>query len=217
MTHSMIFRFLSVLFLLSWGTSAFSQGSISLGVRGGLNFANVSVSNVDETLETSPRIVFGFGGVVEVGLSDRICLQAEPRYMQKGTVISSKQSFIFIPIPSINVKVNVFELPVSVKAKFNTGTVKPYLFAGPAISYLLEAKSESQGRTKDIKDQLRSTEFSMDFGAGVAYEISPKTSLTADLRYSLGLSKVNKPEDPNDKSIYKSRDIKLLIGVLFTL
>lgn len=88
MTHSTIFRLLSVLFLFSWGTSALAQTPISLGVRGGLNFASASLSDLPVTLETSPRTVFGFGGVAEIGLSDLIYLQAEPRYIQKGAKLS---------------------------------------------------------------------------------------------------------------------------------
>jgi hypothetical protein len=202
-----------VLFFLGFATNAFAQRPMSLGLRGGVNFAGGSYTGLKVSPTVSSRTVFAFGGVAEMGLSDLMFLQAEPRYIQKG----GKVSFTFAgQTSSGTLKLDYFEIPVSLAAKFGAGVVKPYIFAGPTISFLLSAKSETD-TTQDIKNETESTEFSLDIGAGVAYTVGPKTSLTGDVRYSLGLTKVNKPSDPLDTSIWKSRDIKVLVGLLFTL
>jgi hypothetical protein len=212
MLHTKISRLLAVLFLLGFAVNAFAQRPISLGLRGGVNFASDAFTGITPTPDVSSRTGFGFGGVAEMGLSDLIYLQAEPRYIQKGTKISfAGQTF------SWTLKVDYFEIPVSLLAKFGAGAVKPYIFAGPTISFLLSAKTESDS-IRDIKDQTESNEFSLDVGAGVAFTVAPKTSLTGDVRYSLGLTKLNKPSsDPLDTSTWKSRDIKVFVGLLFTL
>ena len=215
MVQSKIFPLLALLFLLSWATNASAQRPIKIGVRGGINFASGSVTNFPAGSDISSRTAFGLGGVAEIGLSDVIYLQAEPRYIQKGGKIAYS-----LPISGI-AKFNYFEIPISVKAQFGTSALKPYIFAGPTLSFLLMAESESefQGQisNNDIKNETASTELSLDIGAGVACEIAPTTSITADIRYTLGMTQIAKPSAPNDKSTWNSRDVKLFVGVLFTL
>jgi hypothetical protein len=75
--------------------------------------------------------------------------------------------------------------------------------------------------TRDIRDRFTSTNFAVDFGAGVTYDVAVDIQLIMDVRYSLGLSNIAKPPDPNDQSFqpdsWKSRDIRVLVGVLFAL
>lgn len=203
------------LFLFTWAPNALAQKSIKLGIRGGVNFASGSITNVPAGYDVSSRTVFGLGGVVEFGLSDQIYLQAEPRYIMKGgnVKIGSTSSSI--------AKFTYAELPFSVKVQFGSNILKPYIFAGPAVSFLLKAESdfEYQGRTNtfNIKDETKSTEFSVDIGAGAAYDIAASTSLTADVRYTFGLTQIARPKVPEDKSTWNSRDVKIFLGILFGL
>ena len=65
----------------------------------------------------------------------------------------------------------------------------------------------------DIKDETKSNEYSLDFGGGVAFSIAWDVYLTADVCYSLGLTDIIK----SNESSWKSRDIRLLVGLLFNL
>lgn len=209
--------------VLHSGMNIFAQSSISLGVRGGLNFANITGKDLPPEVEKSYRTVFGIGGVGEIGLSDLIFLQVEPRYIQKGANFKASETISDITIThSSTGKFNYFEIPVSLKYKIDVGVFKPYLFTGPTVSFLLSAELEEinfEGRKKneDIKDETKLIEFSMDIGAGVAYEISPTISLTGDIRYTLGLTNNAKSSNPADDRNWKSRDVKLFVGLLFSL
>ncbi len=97
--------------------------------------------------------------------------------------------------------------------KFSESDIIPYLFAGPVFSLLNSSKVEIEGETQDVKDATRSNEYSLDFGGGIAFRITPDMHLTADIRYSLGLTDIAKPEP--DELSWKSRDIRLLVGLLF--
>lgn len=74
-------------------------------------------------------------------------------------------------------------------------------------------KLNSGGETEDVKDETKSNEYSLDFGGGVAFRIATDVYLTADVRYSLGLTDIIK----SNESSWKSRDIRLLVGLLFNL
>lgn len=215
MAQSKILPLLALLFFLSWAPNASAQRPIKIGVRGGINFASGSVMNFPAGSDISSRTVFGFGGVAEIGVSDLIYLQAEPRYMQKGGKVA------YSTTASAIAKFNYLEIPISAKAQFGTSVLKPYIFAGPTLSFLLMAESEFELRgqisNNDIKNETASTELSLDIGSGIAYEIAPTTSITADIRYTLGIAQISRPSAPNDKSTWNSRDVKLFVGALFTI
>ena len=67
------------------------------------------------------------------------------------------------------------------------------LQAGPQIGFLMSATSAGV----DIKDQASSTDFGLNLGAG--YNLNENMAL--DLRYNLGLSKVNKDSNPGTSDI----------------
>ncbi len=212
--------------IFSWGEDTLAQ-PINLGIKGGINFAKSARDVAPKPDDISPRTVFGFGGILEIGISDPIYLQVEPRYIEKGA--KWKFTFWFFEVFEVisNVKLAYFEIPISVKAKFNAGNIQPYLFAGPTLSFLSSAKvdyeSQSQKGTEDIKDDTEPREYSIDFGAGIAYEIAPKAFITGDIRYTLGLSRINNKSTIEVGGLtitlrdVKSRDIKILIGLLFSL
>jgi len=67
-----------------------------------------------------------------------------------------------------------------------------YIMAGPELSFLTSAKwtDESTGEETDCKDELKSTESSIDFGAGVGFPVST-FEIRGDVRYGLGLSTIH--------------------------
>jgi hypothetical protein len=98
-------------------------------------------------------------------VSGLISIQAEPRYIQKGGKVD------FGSGASAEAEFSYFELPFSVKAQFNTKVIKPYIFAGPTLSFLLSSETEfklmGQKSTADRKDETDSKEFSIDIGAAI--------------------------------------------------
>ena len=222
--------FLTPVILLVEATNVSAQVHTSVGVRVGVNTANASYTSTMSGVSKSARTGLVLGSIVEIGFSDIVFLRAEPMYTQNGAMIdiadrneSVKETY----------KLEYLEIPVHVKAQFGVGALRPYIFAGPNLGILLSAKIDEeiplafagaeyrQSGTRDIKDQTSSTNFGFDFGAGVAYDVTANVSLLVDARYSVGLTNIAKSPDPNDQSFHpeswKSRDIKVLAGVLFVL
>ena len=208
MRRAMVFGLFILIF--SIGSNSFAQFSrFGIGVKGGLNLAN-AVTDI-ENAELSYRNVLAIGGVVDIGLNRAVSFQVEPRYIQKGAKVKVKIGG-FGEINFIG-KFDYFEIPLSLKVRFSENDITPYLFAGPVFSFLNSAKVESGGETQDVKDETKSNEYSLDFGGGVAFRIATDVYLTADVRYSLGLTDIIKSNESN----WKSRDIRLLVGLLFNL
>jgi len=147
-----------------------------LGIRGGLNLANISedlggTENIDFegipleiTLSQSSRTTFNVGGFVEYWFSPMFALQINLLYNQKGVGIDGDldETIIYQEIP-IDVKVNAEEtiklsylsFPILAKVAFGESNIKPYLVAGPEIGFLLSgkdnAKATSEAEAQGIK------------------------------------------------------------------
>jgi Outer membrane protein beta-barrel domain len=187
----------------------------SLGFKGGTNIGNVSLDpdNLSaQGITKSTRLALMIGGVAELGVGGPIYIVLEPSYSQKGTKLEAQGQ-------KLTLEGSYLTIPLLLKAKFGPAPVKPYVFVGPNIGLLLSAKQvfEAQGQTQetDVKDNLSSTDFTIDLGGGVEFKIAKLVGITADARYSLGLSNINK--DPNDDTKIKTTGIQILLGVLFTI
>ena len=200
--------------LLFFSSSTFAQLPFKLGVRAGLNLANLSFDpELPSTVDKSSRVGFKFGAMAELGFIPMFALQIEPMYVSRGAKFTQGPA-------EETWKFSYLEIPILLKLKIPTpGPITPYAFAGPNIGILLSANDETNGQETDIKDQVNSTDFALDFGAGVSFNIAPLLDLLIDARYSLGLSEI--PTDEAKQSLgnltIKTRDIQIVAGIMFGL
>ena len=187
-----------------------ASAQVHLGVLGGLNLANLSV-DPDEGVDLSSRTAFGFGGVLDYGLGEYIALHLEPMYLQKGT--EAKEEGV-----DVEVKLAYLEVPLMLKYAFGTGDTKPYVMAGPTIGFNLSAKVKvSAGGVsdeEDVKDETKSVDFGLGFGAGVSLPIG-NNSIFVEARYALGLTDIN--DDSADPTDIKTKGIQIFAGITFPL
>jgi len=211
------------------GVSA--QMQITVGVRAGVNIANSSYTSTMSGVSESARTGLAVGGVVALRLSENMCVRTEPMYVQNGATMTMEGvGFRYTE----TFKLEYLELPVHFVIDFGDGAVQPYLFGGPNFGILITATLEEDipppaipepeirvSGTRDIKDQFSSNNFAIDLGAGVAYDVTLQMRLLVDVRYSLGLINNATAPDPRDQSFqaesWKSRDVKILVGVMFAL
>jgi hypothetical protein len=206
-----------ILAILVFGVTSqsFAVLPFSLGFKGGTNIANLSVDPDNfsaQGITKSTRLALIFGVVAELGVGGPVYIVLEPSYAQKGAKLEGQGG-------KLTFEGNYVTIPLLVKAKFGPASVKPYIFAGPNIGLLLSANQvlEIQGQTQetDIKESLTSTDFAVDPGGGAEFKIAKPVAITADARYSLGLSSIN--NDSNDDTKIKTTGIQILVGVLFTI
>ena len=230
MEKRLLVLFLS-LFLVHLGMmKSYSQFSkMEFGVRGGLNLAKADFNSdafseeFGEDLERKiiPRL--GIGGLIEYPFSKMIRVQLNVLYNQKGekfegTLVIPGAGIVDVKITN---KFDYLSVPIFAKLNFLEGNAKPYLILGPEMSFLLSAKQKSEANImvlgldstlidQDIKDFLKSTELSLNFGAGIDFPISTFTAFIEG-RYGLGITKINKEGEDE----VKTNVIYLNIGLRF--
>jgi hypothetical protein len=157
------------------GQHAFSQAQIAIGVKGGLNFANLNVSDIEGTYKA--RTGYHAGAFVLVKLT-KIGIQPEIVFSQQGAKVKDpdlgdvKSNFSYVNIPVILKLYTVAGLNIQ---------------AGPQFGFLTSAKLGDQ----DIKDELKGSDVSVALGIGWDLPFG----LMIDGRYNLGLTNVSESGD----------------------
>lgn len=145
---------------------------VKFGAKVALNVSNISG---DDTGDLKSLIGGQFGGFAEIGISDKFAIQPELMYSMQGAKYDGG-------------KTNLSYLNVPVMAKYFVAEGFS-LEAGPQIGFLLSAKDKEDGEDSvDMKDELESIDFGVNFGAG--YDFTE--NLSAGLRYNLGLTNIVK-------------------------
>lgn len=163
-----------------------SSAQLSLGLKGGVNITSVTT---DDGYKTG-GVKNTFGGhaavMLEIEGRNHWALQPEINWLQKGYLFDNgtiKTRWIF----------NELDLHLLAKYKFNLGTVKSYLNAGPTIGKVINgSKKPSNGDkiTLDIdKDQINAWDYGIAAGTGFGLSVG-KGILFVDGRYMLSLNDI---------------------------
>ena len=206
-----------------------AQTNMSFGGSVGLNISSASFSpDLPSAVSKSSRTGFRVSGIMEIGFVPMFALQIEPTYATGGVKETGplfQTQLGQVVNGSITSKTSYIQIPILLKLKIPVaGPVSPYVVAGPDIGFLMSAKETDEpngypSSEGDIKDNLKSLNFALDFGAGVGYKLVPKTTLTFDVRYSLGLSDIASDtykQQAGNQSI-KTTGFQLIAGVMVGL
>lgn len=142
--------------------NAQERQDMAFGAKAGLNLANITNADGSSTL-----LGFHVGFFAEFMLGDNFAVQPEVLYSAQGAEFDDgdlKLDYITIPVM----------LKYYVAAPFS-------LEIGPQVGFLVSAEELGV----DIKDDVKSTDFGINFGAG--YDITPNLIIGA--RYNLGLTR----------------------------
>lgn len=177
---------LSILFVC--GTCvAFAQivPSFKLGIKGGVNLAKFNTSN---TFSSDNQAGY-YGGVwARIGAAG-IHLQPELYLSGKNTTLVNDAG------QENKVKFTSLDVPVLVGTKIGAAGIGARINTGPVISFILnEDQKFSQAASNVFNGNFKDQAFAWQFGAGLDVR-----SLSVDLRYELGLSKLNTSGYPETK------------------
>lgn len=145
--------------------TVYGQVSVSIGVKGGLNFANVNTSSVGAAYDS--RTGYHAGAFASFKFT-KLAIQPEIIYSQQGSTVNSVDySLGYINVPIL--------LKLYLIGGFN-------LQAGPQFGFLSSATSGGV----DVKSLVKSSDTSIALGAG--FDIS---KFCIDARYNMGVSEIN--------------------------
>ena len=158
------------------------QNSMYFGVKAGLNLASMS--------DEDAKYKAGFhAGVFGEFLFDRFAIQPELLFSMQGAKASMNEYGV-----NVEGKLNLNYLNIPLMAKFYVAEGFS-LEAGPQLGILLSAKAKAKASaggisatgSEDVKDQMNSIDFSLNFGA--SYQ-PPGIPVGIFGRYSLGLTDI---------------------------
>lgn len=154
---------LTLVLALGFGfVSAQEKEDMAFGAKAGLNLANITNADGSSTL-----VGFHVGFFAEFMLGENFAVQPELLYSTQGAEFDDgdlKLDYITIPVMLKYYVADSFSLEI-----------------GPQVGFLVSAEEVGV----DIKDDVKSTDFGVNFGAG--YDVTP--NLIIGVRYNLGLSR----------------------------
>jgi hypothetical protein len=200
-----------------------AQENVNLGVKAGINFADLGGSDVSsEAVQGKTGLVGGLSVAFRFG--DIFEVQGEFLYSQKGVKIEETGAN---GLTNGTISLNYMETPILLKAGLPTqGKFRPALYAGPAVSFEMscDLSGTFDGETADRKcdnqddgwvpKERKTFDWGLVFGAEAVYKVGRKTSLLFEVRYNLGLSSLEATEQNLN---VKNRALSLMAGVLFAL
>jgi len=170
-----------------------SQEKIQFGIKGGVNFTNMTS---DILIEKEYKIGFHIGILSEIPFGDKFSLQPEILYSTYG----SKGKAIMYGGPSITTeyKLDYIQIPILAKIYLYKGLS---LEIGPSFNFLVNDKKIHESNT--ITDIGEKFEFSGILG--VSYKLS--RGLTGSFRYTNGLT------NALDQNYSETKNYGFLIGI----
>lgn len=223
-----------------------AQAQISLGVKGGVTFSNMSQSDLFKDLYNSElRLGFAAGIMAEIPLGGRFAIQPEIFWAQKGENSRPKRDNIEGLLNGEPVYIwndftfNYIEIPILFKYKFRGQAVGGYLAVGPVISSALSGKVEfslvdANGKVLKGIDGYPASgagEIPLEFGTGALDDFKSSDfgfSFGGGLSFALGsgqlvadaryvLGFTNLDVDSDEDLSIKNRSIQVTVGYLFPL
>ena len=229
---------------LSLVVTAAAQSPVKFGVKGGLALADMTGDGWDDieaslevTADNSFKAGFAGGAFFEMPLgASGLALHPEVLFVMKGSkadLTSTEDASVTV---TTKIKQTYLEVPVLLKYNIPTqGQISPNLFAGPYAAFKMSSKIEFEDVPAAAADELtsgdienaKSVDFGVAFGGGVDFAVGPKSKLTLDVRYSLGLTdafdddngedddKIYLTDDQEKGLKFKNSDIRFMVGFMF--
>lgn len=190
-----------------------SKAQTRLGLRAGLNFANMS-PKIGAAFGSDVKVGFHIGGAVNVGLGDKMFFQPTLLLSSKGSKSSS-----FIGTATINPL--YLELPLNLLYKITdiegvgvNFLLGPYVAAG--IGGNIKHKSGGGSITEPIKwgqhntDDIRPIDYGINIGAGIEYN-----NIQLNLQYGIGIANIDPRGNTNSSYVYRNSTFALALGYFF--
>lgn len=208
MTHKLTTIALSIFMIASFGLSnqVNAQSPIDFGIKGGLNFANLSS---DDDLDSRTGI--------HAGLVLDFSLPMLPIGVESGIYYSQKGAEFTENGITVTGKLDYIEVPVLAKISVGPpGPFSPHVLIGPYAAYNInaefEASSGSASFSEDFSDETSDIDFGGIVGVGADFNLGV-TKLNVSARYSFGLTDINDTDFDVDEE--KHRVFMISAGIMF--
>jgi hypothetical protein len=166
-----------VALLTAIGAGAFAQSQFSVGLKGGLNFANLDVKSISNTYDNRTGYHAGAFALMKFG---NIGIQPELIFSQQGSTVKVNGA-------DLESNFSYMNIPIMVKLYTVAGI---NLQAGPQFGFLMNDPVVVDDN-QEIQGAIKKSDIAL--GLGVGWDLP--FGLTIDGRYNLGLQNVS--DDPS--------------------
>ncbi len=151
-----------------------AAADVRFGVKGGANIANVNGDFTDGLSDWKSTVGFCGGIFLELNFGRVLTIQPEVLYTMKGADAGTGK-----------LKFDYIEIPILLKLRIPTGSLHPFVFAGPAFGFNLKAVLDGV----EVND-MPAADYSAVLGGGLQLG----GSIHIDVRYTMGLQKLAIPD-----------------------
>jgi hypothetical protein len=184
------------------------------GIKGGMNISRITGD--DAVSSSDSHLGFHGGAFMQYNLMEAFIIQPELLYTQKG--YNYKYTLADIDYKIRN-SYDYVEVPLLLKLNVAVGDLKIQPYVGPAVSYLISAKTKetlSDGSTtithnNDVADQMNK----LAFGFAVGAEIEFMNRFMFGGRYNFGLSDIYQKDVEGQGPDVQNGVFMLSLGYLF--
>jgi len=184
-----------ILLIAIASVSAYSQAQFAIGIKGGLNFANLDASSISAAYSNKTGYHGGAFVLIKLG---KIGIQPELIYSKQGSAFK-------VNTTSFDANYDYFNIPIILKlytiAGINLQVGPQFGFASGNVPVGINVNNGST-----IVDKLKGSDISAALGLGW----DAPFGLSIDARYNLGLSKIN--EGTSTSAEIKNQVIQISLG-----
>ena len=174
---------------------AAAQSPVTIGVKGGVNVATLKFDEDNEDVKSKVGAVAGL--FLSKAINDKVGFRVEGLFSQKGAKDAESGEDAKLKLTYVDVPVLLTFGPAS------SSDTRFHFFTGPQFSFNTKAEFEDDGVTEDADTLIKGNDLGWVLGAGLE-----KGRITADARYTLGLSNIFEQGDEG-----KNRVFSVMIGV----
>jgi len=206
--------FTLVIIFAAFTAVSFGQG-MQLGLKAGVNFANINGADADELVGNNLDTRTGFAGGIffMYQFNNLFAIQPEAYYSMKGATYSENGGNLTWALDYIEVPL-LFKVIIPVQGS----NMRPSVFVGPAVGFNTTSKVtiefNGQSEDMDLKDDTQSTDFSLVFGAGLGVGVGTN-EVGVDVRYILGLTSIDNSSDNSTEDALDLKNGVININVYF--
>ena len=185
-------------------TDGWSANRWGFGPLAGVNMAGADLGGPQD------RGIMGWaiGGRVDYGMSRLLSLSTDPMFIRTGAEWDpADESF------EARGQFYRVEVPMFLKARVDLFNLGLYAFAGPNATVLWGASGQLDQGTALNNGDAAWGGVSGDIGIGSAFAVAPLVDVTADARYSHGLTDMLETGAGEVES-WQSRDVRVVLGVM---
>ena len=178
--------------------STYGQGHFTLGIKGGVNMANLDGGSSTALYEQ--RTGFHVGAFTAFGVG-RIALQPEIQFSSQGALYKEVGG-----LSNAVEKFNYVNIPVLLRYYLLN---RLYVQAGPQFGFLREAYEYTGNTREDVLHLYDRSEVSLGMGVGLKLPMG----ITLEGRYNMGLSDIS--DNPVVDEALRNQVYQLSIGLRF--